>query len=138
MRKFTFTIEGNQESKTGNPIPYFRTTQGSKFSKGAMRYADWKEHVKGSFLAHCIDMGYLNHQDFKALIYVLPDMKPIVKSKNKIRMDIHSTFIDDSHADSDNIFKGIADALFQNDKYLEGSFTFERGDKGKVEVKISM
>ena len=138
MPKFSFTIHGNHKSNTGNPVPYTRVTQGTKFTDKAMSYASWKEHVKGSFLAYCVDQKYLNHKDFKALLYALPDMKPIVKSKKKCHMSIMITFVDDTHGDSDNVFKGIADALFQNDKYLSGSFDYQYGEKGKVDIVIEM
>lgn len=138
MASFTFTIPGNHKNPKGNPVPYTRTTQGSKFSPSAMNYAKWKEYVKGCFLAYCVDEKLINLQEFKKYLYLLPDAKPIRATKQKVRMDLMITFVDDTHCDSDNCFKGVADALFQNDKYVAGSFDYQYGDKGKVEVTITM
>lgn len=137
MKTITFTIYGNPKKKNGNPMPYTRTTQGSKFSKKALEYSAWKGHVVASYLDHIDGMKKIDRADFGDA-HDLIQRKPIKATKNKMHMSIHSTFVDDTHGDSDNVFKGIADALFQNDKYLEGSFTFERGDVGKVEVTISL
>jgi Holliday junction resolvase RusA-like endonuclease len=44
------------------------------------------------------------------------------------------------HADPDNVFKGIADALFKNDKFLDGSFVsdYAPDSKGRVEISITI
>jgi hypothetical protein len=55
-------------------------------------------------------------------------------------MDIKIFWSSDHHGDPDNIFKGIADALFTDDKYLSGSFNFcDAKDKiGGVDVCITL
>lgn len=138
MRTFQFTVKGNHKNEKGNPVPYTRMTQGTKFGPKALSYADWKEYVRNTFLAHCVDQNLLNHEDFRGLVYALPGLKPIVASKNKVVMHIMITFMNDAHADSDNVFKGIADALFQNDKYVAGSFDYQYGEAGKVDITIIM
>ncbi len=47
-------------------------------------------------------------------------------------------FCDKAHGDSDNIFKGIADALFDNDKYVIGGFDYEYATEGSVDVLITI
>lgn len=140
MSKFTFTIKGNQESNVGNPLAYFRTTQGSRWNAGSKKYDAWKQFVKGCFLSELMDKKKITGADFKALVYVHPNMKPIQKSKLKMRMDLQIYWCSDAHADPDNVFKGIADALFENDKYLAGSFDFTQAidKKGKVDVTITL
>lgn len=138
MPVFHFTVKGNHKDPKGNPMPYTRTTQGSKWSPKAKDYSAWKEYVRGCFLAYCVDEKLLTHADFRGLVYALPNLKPIVKSKNKARVDIMITYKDDTHADSDNVIKGILDALFQNDKYVAGSFDFEYGDAGMVDITITL
>jgi hypothetical protein len=46
----------------------------------------------------------------------------------------------EKHADPENVFGSIADALFENDNHVAGSFTFEHADdkKGRVEVEITI
>lgn len=55
-------------------------------------------------------------------------------------MDIFATYKHNAHADTDNVWKGISDALFQNDKNVIGSFDFEVVDGciPKVEVTITI
>ena len=63
--------------------------------------------------------------------------KPIDLSKAyKVRMDILIYFKDDVRADADNVFKGIADALFDNDKYVVGSFDYKTPEDGKGRVEV--
>lgn len=136
MQTIKFTITGNQENDRGNPIPYTRSTQGGQFKANVRRYNAWKEHVRGAFIARCVDEKLLTHRDFKDFLYVLPNGKPIRYDGRKARMDMQIYFSNKAHADSDNVFKGIADALFENDKYLSGSFDFSYAQCAKVEVVI--
>lgn len=124
---YTFTINGNQENIFDNPIPYHRTTQGSKFSKGAIRYATWKQYVQKCFE---------QQNNLKATVG-----KPITLLKGQTaEMHILITWSNQKHGDCDNVYKGIADALFVNDKELtKGSFdsTFNK-KQGKVVVTITI
>lgn len=134
-RVVNFRVYGNQENILGNPIPYTRTTQAGRFTKPAMRYAAWKGHVVASYLDHIQAMTDFDRKNFGD-IHDFMQKKPINTGKNKVRMDIVTTFVDDTHGDSDNIFKGIADALFVNDKYLSGSFDFQYGKQPVVDITI--
>lgn len=118
-----FTIIGNQEDDKGNPIPYHRSTQGGQWKPAVRRYHAWKDHVVS---AYCEASGVK-----------LYDRKPIPKQAGKIYVDIKIFYKDKTHADSDNIAKGINDALFENDKYVAGSYDFEYDkDNPRVEVTI--
>ena len=66
--------------------------------------------------------------------------KPIKAVAWKQRMDLMIYYADETHPDSDNVFKGIADALFMNDKHVVGSFDYEhdREGGGRVEVTIHL
>jgi hypothetical protein len=68
------------------------------------------------------------------------DEKPLIVPKGKkIYMDILIEWKDNTHADPENVFGSIADALFQNDKDLCGSFDVaEKRGAGKVSVRISI
>jgi len=52
-------------------------------------------------------------------------------------MNIQIFWHGENHGDPDNVFKGIADALFADDKHLDGSFNsqHQKGDP-RVEVCI--
>lgn len=135
MKSIIFTIPGNQEDRTGNPIPYTRSTHAGQWKPKVIRYNKWKEYVKDAFLAKCVDEDTYHNLDFKNLIaYFLG--KPIKKSNIKMQMHLSIYYKDHKHCDSDNLFKGIADALFEDDKYLEGSFKFDYALAGRVDVMI--
>lgn len=126
-----FTIQGNQENKKGNPIPYHRTTQGSFWNKSSKRYKAWKEYVREQY-AQAHKSGSL------------PEVKPTLKDgpepiKGKVKgtVQVHIYFAGENHADPDNIVKGINDALFENDKHVDVVTTHQCHEKvGKVEVNI--
>lgn len=129
MNTFNFTIHGNHESATGNPCPYFRVTGKALWLPGAKRYNAWKQHVRSIFYG-----AYP-----KLLFGRRLDERPLGTSpETKTRMDIKIFWANKLHADEDNIFKGIADALFENDKNLDGSFEahYSPDKKGRVEVII--
>ncbi len=72
---------------------------------------------------------------------LLIDDQPLsTKASEKARMDIKIFWKNGAHADPDNVFKGIADALFKNDKFLDGSFEsyYSPEEIGKVEVTITL
>lgn len=117
-----FIIKGNQENPLGNPIGYTRTTQGSKWSPNYARYCAWKEYVVAAF--------------DRAANTATWEGKPI-KSKEKMYLHTFMFFANKKHPDPDNVAKGVADALFQNDKLVAGSydFSFDK-DNPRVEVII--
>jgi hypothetical protein len=129
-KSYKFCIVGNQENANANPIPYHRTTQGSFWNKGSKRYKAWKEYVVDC----CIEQLGIRRAE---LMEDALKWKPFTTTKeNRARMDIVITFTDFKHSDSDNVFKGIADALFVQDKFLSGSFDFKYGKIGSVTVLI--
>lgn len=135
-----FTICGNQENQEGNPVPYVRSTRGALWRKDGKRYAEWKNYVVRNYL------DYLHrHANRKANnianMAILHHNKPIIIFNNqKSRMDIKIFWKNNAHGDGDNVWKGIADALFVSDKNIDGSFESGRAldGKGKVEVIISI
>jgi Holliday junction resolvase RusA-like endonuclease len=118
MKIYTFKIIGNQENKKGNPIPYYRTTQRGKFTREYKRYSEWKEYI----LFDCFGRKKIN-----------------LKENETAEMNIKIFFSNKKHGDADNVFKGIADAIFENDKYLlKGSFESFYNDVGMVKVEIKI
>lgn len=137
MKTIRFEIHGNQEHKDGNPCPYFRVTSQSKFSDGAKRYNEWKKYVRGKYTdaLMALDKGermaLKEHHD-------LLKTNPIANTGKKTIVNLKIHWKDKAHADSDNVFKGIADSLFMNDKYVVGSFDYDYSEnkQGSVEVEI--
>ena len=134
---FKFTIYGKQDDIKANPIPYHRTTQGSKWLPAARRYSEWKSLVQTKFL---ISIVYKDRKFYEQTL--LYHKKPIkLPEKERAFMEIKIYWADDNHGDPDNIFKGIADALFVDDNNLYGSFLRGYEDKPtgpKVEVTINL
>lgn len=115
--KFTITTQKNA-------VPYKRTTQRQMYKDlGYQKYQRWKTLVKKAFMA---EFGKYPKQVFK--------------KNEKYYMDIKIYFFNKAHGDSDNVFKGISDALFEkplNDKFIAGSFDFFYDkEKPRVEVEI--
>lgn len=132
MPTVTFTIRGNQENPKGNPIPYTRMTQGTRWTERSKRYFAWKDYVKGEYIDAVKGREGFSNAD---LLYD----KPIAVTANKVRMSLKIWFASKSHADCDNVFKGIADALFMNDKHLvTDGFDYEYAKEGRVEVTITL
>lgn len=138
MKQISFTIHGNHEDRKGNPIPYFRTTQNGQWKPGARRYQGWKDYVRANYLDTVNSSLFIKREDFGDF-HDFIQKKPIDLKGKKAYMTLAITFKDKTHADSDNIFKGIADALFINDKYLASrGFDYEYGEEGKVDVLIEI
>lgn len=109
----------------GNPIGYTRTTQRAKYCDRYKRYQQYKDSVVLAFLEQCKGDWGAN--------------KPLTTVKgSKTKMDIMIYFKDLTHGDPDNIFKAIADSIFEVDKYVCGSFDFAYDrDNPRVEVAIA-
>lgn len=128
MRSFSFTIRGNQKDDTGNPIPYKRTL-GGVYSKTSKDYFEWKDYVRSEFDRDCKSQYTVESMPYPVLAF----------PGESVSMIIHIHWKNNKNADGDNIFKGIADALFQNDKCIfAGSFfsALSPEKKGRVDVKI--
>ena len=129
----SFRIDGNQEDPEGNPIPYVRVVSGALWLPKAKRYAAWKEYVRNVLYKHYPALAPDPSELLAGEAWPLTT-KPSISA----RMDIKIAWMNGIHGDPDNIFKGIADALFQNDKFLDGSFeSFLAEDgRGKVDIEI--
>lgn len=131
-----FTIKGNQENSEENPIPYKRSTQNMQWRKDVKRYEAWKKHVRDSLIAW-------DFKDKSLLRAILNNQwsfgKPLVLEENKkAMMSIIIYWAKENHGDPDNIWKGIADALFVNDKNVDGSFASSIAGDGKGRVDITI
>lgn len=128
--QFTFTIFGNQEDRNGNPVPYHRQTDTSKWSKGAIRYRAWQDFVAKEYDKQV-------PIEFKRLLESRA-RRPIDLKTREAELDIIIEWADHKHGDGDNVFKGILDALFVNDKNVTaGSFkTRLRPKQGSVTVRL--
>ena len=134
MKKITFLVKGNQDDWHGNPVPYVRVVKRALWLPGARRYNAWKNYVRRSFYGEYPE--YL----MRAGTHILTDLLPLTtNSADRARMDIRIYWRNGIHGDPDNIFKGIADALFTNDKFLDGSFEthYSPDGKGRVEIDIT-
>ncbi len=136
MKQYSFTIQGNHEDIHGNAIPKIRKTYRQQWTPEAQRYVAWKVYVQDAFLRSLLDI------DFKVHVRSLRVAKKPIKLEEgeKAVMDIRIFWKDETHGDPENIFGSIADALFYNDKNLDGSFKSEiaKDEKGRVEIIITI
>jgi len=94
-----------------NPIPYKRTTQKQKYVDAEYKkYQAYKNEIIKAFTE---EVGHLPN---KAL------------SKNKkYFVDVVAYYKDKKHGDTDNVAKGVNDALFAaplSDKYVAGTYDY--------------
>lgn len=129
-----FEIAGNQQSAKGNPIPYARSTQNSFWNASTQRYNAWKRFVVETYnKSAALDQEFPVRLNWGSAAAV----KPIDLDGKKAYMHLMIHWHGGNHGDPDNIWKGIADALFLNDKGVAGSFDYTTGNEaGRVEVQI--
>lgn len=132
-----FTIYGNHENKNGNPLPKHRKTGRQQHTASAHRYHEYLDYVRTSFIDQCAPNGRAKF-DAQHLSFI--GRKPLNTGDRKCRMHIVIEYADWTGGDAENIFGAIADALFENDKYLAGTFDFtdERKGEGRVHVSIEI
>jgi hypothetical protein len=138
-----FSIHGNGESPTGNPQSKARFTGRQYRSQipGVVKYQEWLEHVRAAFFDAVTTDGRITVRDkFLAQHLSFIDRKPLHTGDRKCRMQIFITWGSKTHADPENVFGSIADALFEQDKFLSGEFDFDEriGTAGRVDVCISI
>lgn len=124
-----FTINGNQNDPSGNPIPYKRTLA-KVYSKVSKDYHQWLEYIRAEFDRASLAVHATRES------YPYPDftnLPPDVSFSCRIHWK------DNKHGDVDNVLKGILDALFKNDKCvfaIQAIGTMSASKQGRVDVKI--
>jgi hypothetical protein len=119
---------------SGQPVPYTRTTQKSKFvSKQWKRYAEYKTKIVGAFLESFKDVNE-KHKYWKNYLQY---SKPI-KNDSKCYILSVAYFSNKRHGDPDNCcVKSVNDSLFVSDKYVSGAFDFNYDkDNPRLEIMI--
>lgn len=135
-----FDIQGNHLDPIGNALPKVKLTRRQYWTPKAQRYAAWKKYVAAQMIFAFVGEHDKIPRELVGVFFPQKDEKPLVVPKGKkIYMDILISWKDNTHADPENVFGSIADALFYNDKDLCGSFDVEdKRGKGLVHVRISI
>lgn len=131
-----FTITGNPFDPKGNPIPYTRTTQGTKHTPRYQRYVQWVSYVQNQFCNNNPDATGMG----KYTLNLFRHKKPILLAPSIIaRVDLKISWANKKGGDGDNVLKGILDALFVQDKWVSGSYDWAVNPDaaGAVEVAIT-
>ncbi len=130
-KKIQFTIKGNPDDLEGNPVPYVRVVGRALWLPKAKKYHAWKEYVRSIFYRHYPEFSTIGNESSQPLT---------TKISARAQMSIVIYWVNGVHADPDNVFKGLADALFLNDKFLDGAFEshYASDGKGRVEVEITL
>ena len=152
--KITFTIQENHQNPHGNPVPFTRMLA-SQMNYASGRYVQWQSYVRNQFdrtvlwpmkvdfgngiailddeIIECLEKNIpLKPEMLRKKMALLAKKAHPIKIKNyRAWMELKIYWCDESHGDSDNVFKGVADSLFENDKELDGSFeSFHQKGKG--------
>jgi len=117
-----YSGKGKARHKTGKTtrklVGYY--TKGARPNYARMNeYHDWKDHVRAS----------------------VPGELPSATKEQPVRLDVYCYFASGTHADPENVRKGIVDALFPGgDKFVFGYHHFPQYDpqNPRVEVEVSL
>ena len=132
-----FIIYGNQEDPRGNPIPKIKKTRWQRWTHDAQRYAEWKKYVQAAFL----DAVARSHPEMVQQVgqCMVRAGKPIeLGTFQRAYMILQIHWKNGAHGDSENVFGSVADALFVNDKKLDGAFMGRRSWQGKGRIEVSV
>jgi len=133
-----FTVVGGGYDPMANPMPKIKYTKRQQWLDRVQNFVMWKEHVVESYIAALEEAGQKEYAD-DAEQRVMKGSKPIATGTTPMRMDIHIYFRGKAHADPENVFGSIADALLEQDKWLAGSFEYTHLDKKEQPyVKITI
>lgn len=131
----SFTINGNHQNENGNPLPKARKTFRQQWTDGAERYHQYLDYVRGAFLD---EFEKPKHRDLRKKFLSISGRKPLDTGDRKCKMRIFIEWGTNAHGDPENIFGAIADAIFENDKFLAGEFDFEQKPTGKGKVRCEL
>ena len=113
-----------------NPVPYKRTTQRAKFvSADYKKYLKWKTLLGDEFCKQ-------NERAAKELYKIGKEYHVRPRLSGAYFVETVAIYKDKTHGDTDNVAKGVLDALFKNDKYVSGSYRYEYGANGGIRVRI--
>lgn len=131
---YGFTIKGTHEGENKNPLPKIKLTKRQQWTKKAIQYAHWKEHVKAAFIDSVPD-----EERAEMIRNIIHTGHPLTTGKDrKAVMEICIAWGSGVHGDPENIFGSIADALFDQDKYLAGRFDFVDYSVEKPRVVVTI
>jgi hypothetical protein len=131
-----FDISGiDEEFRDKNPVPYTRTTQKAKWTEPARRYRRWADALRDCF-AHQVgthatqvvgDLGELLAKS----VFTDSRTPPITLFKEEkrnilCRVETQIVWANEAHGDADNVHKGVVDALFVNDKFVNRHYVESR------------
>lgn len=130
-----FVIHGNDARNFQNPMPKLKMTGKQSWTEKAQKYARYKAHVVNTLInatkGKAVHPMIIRNIGLKG--------KPLnTKRAARGRMDIDIYFKDHTHGDPENIFGAIADALFVDDKYLDGSFKGQLSSTGRAKVDVTV
>lgn len=144
--EITFTIYGTPEGDN-HALPKLKMTGRQHWTDKAQRYVAWKNFVEQEFQKAAKQKDLRDPREFKestehAIVALYPraitGKKAItIQPGAYCHMAIFCNFKNKKHADPENIFGSIADALFHNDARLRGSFDFTE-DAVKASVRVTI
>jgi Holliday junction resolvase RusA-like endonuclease len=135
MKTITFTIHGNHEDPTGNPVPYARQTQRQLWTKQAKRYREWQNYVRAAFY-QAAETNWLD-----LAVQTLKGGRIKLPHYLAAKVSIAVFWATGNHGDLDNVLKGILDSIFVDDrniKEISAKSSTAPDGRGRVEVIIAI
>lgn len=96
-----------------------------------MKFGSWKDGLVTDDILSAFLVNVIPEVTGKELLQLDKKPHPIKIKEYRAEMHLKIYWSDESHGDADNVFKGVADSLFENDKELDGSFESFHTKDGK-------
>ena len=117
----TFTVKGNGIDRKANPKPKIKKTHRQYWTPAAQKYKVWKAHV-ATALIEAVEAR--EDEDWLRFVDISQVEKPIILPDKErafmlVEIDLKNN---GSRPDGENVYGSVADALFQEDKYLSGAY----------------
>lgn len=142
----SFTVYGNHKDKNGNPLPCPRLTHQGRFSKKAVEYNLWRDHVRTAFFdaIEYLQQDIPRLKIMKDIFLRLSLNEPPISEYKTAHIKLNISFVNKKsgkypHPDPDNVLKGVLDALFVNDNRVSFEVYFtEYNARGSIAVKMEI
>lgn len=131
-----FQVKGNGTDPAGNPKAKLRMTGAQSWRPEVQDYANFKREVQRAALRTRTEA---ERREIDLRMATVKRAKPfILPTDGRCFMRVLIGWKGHAHADPEGVYGAIADALFQNDRELDGAFVHSQAKDGIPFVAVSV